>query len=321
MDRESSLTPQEVADILKIAKTTVYELIKRGELQAYHIGRKVRVDMKDVEAYKENKKKSAFSDKGEKTAPTELAIPVAEPEPRQFKDSGTIIVSGQDLILDILCRYLEMSPGKIKGLRSYHGSYNALYSMYQGEVDVAGVHLWDGETNTYNLNHVKYLVPGTPCTIIHLACRQVGFYVQEGNPKNIKNWDDLRRDDTLLLNRERGAGVRVLLDEKIKQMGLNPESIKGYTRESQSHLAAASIISQKGADFSIGNEKASQQVQGVEFIPLQKERYELTVKTRDMSKARFKIMMDIINSKEFKNEINALGGYDLTELGKIVGNT
>ncbi len=322
MNKDTSLTPQEVADILKIAKTTVYELIKRGELQAYHIGRKVRVDLKDVEAYKNHKKKSTIFETAEQPQPHDEFISVnSDSRDSTRTNSRTLIISGQDLMLDILCRYLEMSPAKIKGLRSYHGSYNGLYAMYQGEVDAAGVHLWDGDTDTYNLSYVKSLVPGIPCTLIHLACRNVGFYVQKGNPKKIKGWSDLLRSDLTVLNREKGAGVRVLLDEKLRKMKVSSASINGYQRESQSHLAAASIISQRGADVSIGNEKAAQQVQGIEFIPLQTEKYELAVKTEDFNTTKFKVLFDIINSEDFRNEISTLGGYDLANLGKITGRT
>lgn len=316
MEKQSSLTPQEVADILKIAKTTVYELIKRGELRAYHIGRKVRIDLKDVDAYKENKKGSLTT----RTAPSLFdSSPPLQSEKRS--DGKSIIISGQDIMLDILCRFLEMSPSKARGLRSHHGSYNALYAMYHGDVDAAGVHLWDGHTDTYNINYVKSLLPGVGCTLIHLACRKVGFYVQKGNPKNIAGWQDFSRNDISIVNREKGAGIRILLDGKLKQLGIDKHIVHGYENESQSHLAAAGIISQGGADLSVGNEKAALQVKGIDFIPQQTERYELAVKTEDMIKPEFMQLIEIINSGEYKKELNSLGGYDISETGQIVAKT
>lgn len=317
MNDNSALTPQEVADILKIAKNTVYELIKRGELNSYRVGKKVRVDIKDVEEYK-NRTKSMKSNHAGITQNNIRLNPFLEEElPR----SSGFVICGQDLLLDILSRYLQLHPYGVQALRSYIGSYNGLYALYHGNVQMATAHLWDGDTGQYNIPFVRRMLPGIPAVIIHLACRLQGFYVQKGNPKSIKGWEDLKRKDITIINREKGSGTRVLLDEHLRILGIPTRTIKGYERESTSHLAIASTVSRGGADLGIGNEKSALQVKGIDFIPLQTERYELIIKKEDIEKAPFQAVLEILRSQELKMELEGIGGYDLSEIGKLVAET
>lgn len=318
MNDNLALTPQEVADILKIAKNTVYELIKRGELNSYRVGKKVRVDAKDVDEYK-NRTKSIKSSSPTSTIQdnTRLNPYLNEELPR----NNGFVICGQDVLLDILSRYLQLHPNGVQALRSYVGSYNGLYALYQGSVQMATAHLWDGDTGQYNIPFVRRMLPGVPAVIIHLACRLQGFYVEKGNPKGIKGWEDLKRKDITIINREKGSGTRVLLDEHLRKLGIATRNIKGYERESTSHLAIASTVARGGADIGIGNEKSCMQVKGIDFIPLQTERYELVIKKEDMEKAPFQAVLEILRSQEFKMELEGIGGYDLTELGRIIAET
>jgi len=206
-------------------------------------------------------------------------------------------------------------------LRSYEGSYNGLYALYQGKVQVATAHLWDGDTGEYNVPYVKRMLPGVPAVIVHLAKRMQGFYIGKGNPKNIKGWEDLKRSDITIVNREKGSGTRVLLDEYLRKGGITPSSIKGYDKEYSSHLGIASAVSRGEADIGLGNEKSGLQVQEIEFIPLQQERYEMIIKKEDFHKPNFQAIMKVINSEEVKIELEGIGGYDLTDMGKVIGET
>lgn len=318
MNDNTALTPQEVADILKIAKNTVYEIIKRGELNSYRVGRKVRVDTKDVNDYKNKTKSINNNNQSSAIQDNWRENPLSHEEsPR----SSGFVICGQDVLLDILSRYLQMHPNGVQALRSYVGSYNGLYALYHGNVQMATAHLWDGDTGQYNVPFVRRMLPGIPAVIIHLVNRLQGFYVAKGNPKGIKSWEDLKRKDITIINREKGSGTRVLLDEHLRKLGIPPRSIKGYTRESTSHLAIASTVARGGADIGIGNEKSGLQVAGIDFIPLQTERYELVVKKEDINKAPFEAILEILRSQDFKLELEGIGGYDLTEIGKIVAET
>lgn len=309
----SSLNAIEVAEMLNITKNTVYEMIKRGELPSYKVGRKIRIDKSDVENYINSQKNTFINN----------SIPLFEPT-INMKPSATkseeIIISGQDIILDILCRIIEVKTKNIRTYRSHMGSYNGLYDMYNNKVSISSCHLWDMETDTYNTNFVKKLLPGVPCILINIAYRTQGFYVKKGNPKNIKNWNDLSRNDITMINREKGSGVRVLLDGKLHSFNVSTD-INGYENEETSHLSVASYVARGGADVGIGNEKVSKQVDNIEFIPLQKERYDLVIKKSDLDNPVYKSIIDILSSKEFKYELEGLGGYDLKDTGKIVGQT
>lgn len=317
MNDNSALTPQEVADILKIAKNTVYELIKRGELNSYRVGKKVRIDVKDVDEYK-NRTKSIKSSSLSSMQENIRLSPFTNEELHRYNG---FVICGQDIMLDILSRYLQLHPNGVQALRSYIGSYNGLYALYHGNVQMATAHLWDGDTGQYNIPFVRRMLPGVPAVIIHLACRLQGFYVAKGNPKGIKDWEDLKRKDITIINREKGSGTRVLLDEHLRKLGITGQSIRGYERESTSHLAIASTVARGGADIGIGNEKSGLQVKDIDFIPLQTERYELIVKKEDMEKAPFQAVLEILRSQELKMELEGIGGYDLSEMGKIVTET
>lgn len=316
MKEDISLTPEEVASTLKIAKNTVYELIKRGELTAYRVGRKLRVDQKDVEAYKKQGKKL------ETTAappPATHAFQTAAPNiEEQASHLQRMVICGQDVILDILARHLELHPNGVSALRRQVGSFNGLLALYQGQVHMTAVHLWAGERDLYNIPYVRRLLPGIPTLIVHLACRMQGFYVAKGNPKGLKIWQDLTRPGVRFVNREKGSGTRVLLNEQFRLLGLDSRQINGYEKEELSHLAVASSVARGEADVGVGIEKVSMQVRGIDFIPLQKERYELVMKKEDADKPQFQAVLEILQSQEYKKELLGLGDYDLTETGRII---
>ena len=316
----SSLNAVEVAEILNITKNTVYEMIKRGELPAYKVGRKIRIDKSDIENYINSQKntstKVSIIDNLE---PTKNIILNSSQNNKKIQD-GEIIISGQDIILDILCRMIENKTSNVRTYRSNMGSYNGLYEMYNDRVSLASCHLWDSETDTYNTNFVKKLLPGVSCILINIAYRTQGFYVKKGNPKNIKDWHDLSRTDITMINREKGSGVRILTDGKLQSLNIST-NISGYENEETSHLSVASCVARGDADVGIGNEKVSKQVDNIDFIPLQKERYDLVIKKSDLNNPIYKSIIDIISSKEFKKELEGLGGYDLKDTGRIISQT
>ncbi|WP_195963894.1 substrate-binding domain-containing protein [Clostridium cuniculi] len=327
MDLKSSLTPLEVAELLKITKNTVYELIKRGELPSYKIGKKIRIDMHDVEDYINNQKSNSrpsinhnintklLNNNVENTIHTSNSISLSN------KSNSKIIISGQDILLDILARYIEEILPDYTVLRSYKGSYNGLYDLYNNKVSIASCHLWDGDKDEYNTDYVKRLVPGTPCVLINLAYRLQGFYVEKGNPLNIKSFKDLTNKNIKFINREKGSGVRVLLDEKLRLLNIDPNSINGYYNEENSHLAVAITVGRGDANIGLGNKKASMQVETIDFIPLQTERYDLIIKKSDLNNPIYKSIISILSSEKFKNELQGIGGYDLKDLGKIISTT
>ncbi len=305
MTESLPMTPQEVADALKITKNTVYELVKRGELAAYRVGRKMRFDPKDVAAYKDNRKT--------------VALPGMAAVLRQGMEREGFIICGQDAVLDILARYMELRlKDTVNVLRSFNGSYNALYALYNGKASIATAHLWDSDSGEYNLPYVRRLLPGIPVLVYRLIRRWQGFYVEKGNPKNITDWSDLAKPGTVIVNREKGAGSRVLLDEHLRQLGINATAIAGYEWEETSHLAVASKVARGEADVGVGNEKAAKQVENLDFIPIQMESFDLVMKKEDAVKPEFQALIQILQSPAFKREIDGIGGYDVSQLGQLI---
>lgn len=314
---DKSFTPQEVAHMLKIAKTTVYELIKRGELNSYRVGNKMRIELKDIEDYINSKKEIKKETKKQNVGEKANSIIETVPQITNY-NSNDFVICGQDIILDILSRHIETYNLGTRIYRSYVGSYNGLYSIYINGASAATTHLWDAETDTYNLTYIKSLLPGIPTLTIHLAKRTQGFYVLKGNPKKIKTWKDLTKPNVAYINREKGSGTRVLLDEHLKREGIKSSDIVGYNRECLSHLAAAATIAKGGADVSIGTKNPSTQIKDIEFIPIQEERFELVIR-KDLSDTKIvKAIMEVLNSETFKLEVMGLGGYDISEMGSII---
>ena len=196
-----------------------------------------------------------------------------------------------------------------------------MYDLYNNKVSIASCHLWDGDNDNYNVDYVKRLVPGTSCVLINLAYRLQGFYVAKGNPLNIKSFEDLINNKIKFVNREKGSGVRVLLDEKLRLLNIDPNCINGYYNEETSHLAVASTVGRGDANVGIGNKKASMQVETIDFIPIQTERYDLIIKKSDLNNPIYQNIISILSSDKFKNELQGIGGYDLKDLGKIIATT
>jgi len=350
---EELYTPQEVADLLKIKKNTVYELIKRGELKCRKIGKQFRIRKDELEEYLNSDHSTMLAEEDNINNPTgeEPAVKPAEKQEAvktavtdynnriltdslnphidksgNSQDAGYakepygrgIVICGQDILLEILCNYLAGQISDLPVYRSYLGSYNGLYSLYQGKVDVATAHLWDGATGEYNKEYVKRMLPGVAYQRIHLIKRMQGFYVKEGNPKKIKGFLDLSRPDVTMVNREKGSGTRILLDQYLMKAGIKPSGIVGYEKEVTSHLACAGAIARGGADVAIGTERISKELKGIEFIPIQMESYDMVVKEDVVQYEWYKVLIRIINSPEFKEELERLSGYDTTDIGMVL---
>ena len=307
MTQDISYTPEEVAKILKISRFTVYELIKRGELTAYKIGRKVRVEAGDLEVYKQ---------RGKGLMPAATVVDTTKRDLVSPQDG--LIICGQDVVLDVLTRHLERQMPHIRFLRNYIGSIDGLMALYRGAANLVTAHLWDSDTNQYNIPYVRRLLPGHRSVVVNLVYRDAGFYVAEGNPRDIHTWCDLTKPGVRFVNRERGSGARVLLDEQLRVHDIEHSNIKGYEREEMSHLAVASCVARGEADVGLGIEKAARQVSGIEFLPIHRERYDMVALKEDFVKPHFQAVMAVLRSSAFRNEVAGLGGYDISRMGEII---
>lgn len=304
MGENISYTIEEIASILKVSKLTVYDLIKKNELSAYRVGRQMRIDLEDLNHYK-NSTKNSSNYKLER---------IDQLNPLEKK---LFIISGQDVALDILASHLSKKLSFLTPLRLNQGSLNSLVAFYQNQCNLVSLHLYDGDTNSYNVPYAKKFLTGTSFIQINLLSRWAGFYVSKGNPKNIQTIHDLLREDVQFLNREKGAGIRVLLDEQLRINQLSSKEIKGYDVIETNHLAVATKIKENQADVGLGIEYVAKMV-GVDFIPLMKEKYDIIIEKTEENKEIIEAIFTILKDETFLNELESIGGYDLTETGSVV---
>ena len=308
MAQNKSLSTQEVADILHVSKSTIYDLIRRGEINSYKIGRKVRFTQDDVDAYIA-RSRHEHSTQPVKTVDTgsTLLTPANLGAPE-------LIISGQDVVLDILANYLQQEG--LSAGRTYLSSFEGLLALYQDKVDVAACHLYDG--SGYNAGFVRSLVPGIPAVLVNVSYRSVGFYVRRGNPKGIRGWEDLARRDVSILNRRPGSSSRILLDVQLKRLGLAASNIRGYDKIMRSHLTMAAAIAEGEADLAIGTERISRQMEGIDFIPLLEERYDIAVKKARLDSPPVQKLIAVMNQPAFRRELSRFSGNDYRDSGKII---
>lgn len=307
MAQNKSLSTQEVAEILHVSKSTIYELIRRGEIHSYKVGRKVRFTQDDVDAY------IARSRHENSTQPirridTHSTLLVPE------EHAPDLILSGQDVVLDIIANYLQQE-GICSG-RTYLSGFEGLLALYQDKVDMAACHLFDGET--YNVGFVQKLMPGIPAILLNISYRMQGFYVQKGNPKGIKGWEDLGRTDISILNRRVGSSSRILLDLQMKRLGFAAEALKGYERIMRSHLTVAAAIADGEADLAIGTERVSRQIDGIDFIPLMEERFDLVFKKSELEREPVQKLIELLQQPAFRRELAGFSGNDYRDLGRTI---
>ena len=306
MSQNKSLSTQEVADILHVSKSTIYDLIRRGEIHSYKIGRKVRFTQDDVDAYIA-RSRHEHSTRAVKNVDVSSELFASKDDEKSF------IISGQDVVLDLLANHLQQEG--VNTQRAYLSGFEGLLSLYEGKVNAAACHLYDGEG--FNASYVKSLMPGIPAVLINISYRRLGFYVKAGNPKNIKGWEDLRREDITVLNRRPGSGARIVLDIQLKKMGLDARNVKGYENIMKSHLTMAAAVADGEADMALGTERVSKQMEGIEFIPLLEEKLELVVRRDSLESEPVKTLIKILMSRDFNREAGRFSGNDYRDMGAV----
>ncbi|MDF2926081.1 MAG: superfamily protein [Paenibacillaceae bacterium] len=322
MPDDISYTTEEIAKLLRVSKLTVYDLIKKGELPSYRVGKQMRVDASDLEAYK-SRAKGGRPPKAPVPPVGEVATaPVITHHVTQFGASAVkpLVITGQDTSLDILAKYIEKQNKQVRPLRSFVGSLDSLISMYHGESDVVSTHMFDGDTGEYNVPYIRKLLVGFSYIVVNLASRNAGIYVAKGNPHGISSWEDLTRPEVRIVNRERGSGARILLDEQLRLRGISRAALNGYLTEESSHLGVAGKVASAQADAGVGIEKAAAMV-GVDFVPLIQERYDLVMLKKPANTEWMDTVVRILQSESFANELRSIGGYDLSQTGKVIWET
>lgn len=228
-----------------------------------------------------------------------------------------VAIGSHDPAMDILGDILHFNHSQYYMSSAHVGSLGGLLTLRRGEAHLAGIHLLDEQTGEYNHAYLAKLLPDIPVTLLNMAYRVQGFMVPPGNPKGIRQLQDLARPDVSFINRQGGSGTRVLLDYILKQSGISPDDIQGYEREEFTHMAVAAAVAGGAADVGLGVWSAAQAL-GLDFIPVTEERFDLCIVNSYLELPLIQSMLSVLRSEEFHSRVSELGGYDLRDTGKIM---
>ena len=196
---------------------------------------------------------------------------------------------------------------------SEESSKSALLALARGEAHVAGCHLLDDSTGSYNSSWVEQLVP-FPCTLVTFATWQQGLIIAQGNPKNVSGLADLANSGLRLINRQAGSGSRALLDRRLAAEGMLSTMVNGYHREENGHLAVAATVASGSADVGIGV-KAAAVATGLDFLPIEEERYDLVIPNHFLSEYPVQALLELLRRPVLHRRVESLGGYDASNMG------
>lgn len=235
-------------------------------------------------------------------------------QPKTVIENTILSTGSHDLSLDLLRDSLQQHVPAYYLASTHVGSLGGIMAMQRGMTHIAGSHLLDPESGTYNVPFIRKYLPGRKISLITLAHRQQGFIIQKGNPKGVKTIHDLIRDDITFINRQAGSGTRVLLDYELEQQGLDPDDITGYDFDEYTHMAVAVSVLSGKADVGLGIMSAAKAL-GLDFIPVTEERYDLLIDDAFLQLPMIETLLAIINSQPFQQTLEKMGGYSTRETG------
>lgn len=235
--------------------------------------------------------------------------PSAPPQTLRFTGSHDPAVSL------LAARFDQIAPGWSLTVR-FAGSLGGLMALAQGEADMAGCHLWDRASDSYNTVFVQHLLPGRPVALLTLARRRLGLMTPAGNPHGLASLADLAGGGLRFINRQRGSGTRVWLDAQLQAAGMDAAAIAGYDAEVATHSAVAEAVAAGRADAGLGIEAAAL-AHGLSFIPLTSERYDLAIAAAIWEQPAVQALAGWLAGDAARALIDALGGYDTAETGRV----
>lgn len=314
MNTPPPLTVEEAAKLLKVSKYTIYELIKRGEIPAQRIGRQLRIDPNTLfNALHGNTQEEVHAN----VDPAVESEPILTSNPNSSSTPDLVFIGSDEPVVELFSDFWKHSSAPFELRLEFKGSMEGLMSLYHNQAQITGIHLWDDQTQDYNLPFVHYVLPGEPVTLINLVQRVQGFIVQPGNPWGLQSWEDLTHKDLRFINRQKGSGTRLKLDAYLHKAKISPAEIHGYLQEEMTHLSIASCVANDQADVGIGVQSAAHRM-GLDFVPLFHERYDLVLLHEKIPPEAFQHLLMILNSPAFHKAIERQVGYDTSLTGKTL---
>jgi putative molybdopterin biosynthesis protein len=295
------LTTKEVAEYLSINEKQVYRLIKDKKIPATRITGKWLFPKGLIDEWVMNSARESVN-----LAPKQDVL-----------ENQLVIAGSNDLALELLAKNTTIKNPRFTFSISNIGSLAGLIALNNGNCHVAASHLLDKETGEYNSSFIRKHFPNLKIIALNLSHREQGLIVKIGNPLGIQSLKHLTNTKVRFINRQEGSGTRVLLDYGLKENGIEPEEISGYSKVATTHMEVALEVFSGSADAGIGIFAAARML-GLDFIPLATERFDLIVPAENYSSKPIKVMREVLCSEEFKFNMAQLGGYDIRDTGKIV---
>ncbi len=242
-------------------------------------------------------------------------VPVRLYRSRQELERTILALGSHDLTLDLLAQFLSLRGSRLSS--GNLGSLGGLIALQRGEAHLAGSHLLDPETGEFNLPYIERYLPDVPVVVVRLVGREQGLILAPGNPKTITGLGDIARADLAYVNRQRGAGTRILLDYQLEKLGIEPASVRGYQHEEYTHLAVAAAVASGRADCGLAIHAAAAALK-LDFLPLYQERYDLIIPKEHHESARLMPLLQLLGDPEFQQTVASLPGYSTDSMGEII---
>ncbi len=228
-----------------------------------------------------------------------------------------VAVGSHDNTLDILADMLMRRDDPVRLASSHVGSMGGLTALKSGAALLAGSHLFDPGTGDFNFPFLKKHLPDMDLVAVNLALRHQGFIIAPGNPKGIRGVADLARPGVRFVNRQKGAGTRILFDHHLRQADVDPGRVAGYGHEEFTHMAVAVNVQTGAADCGMGVFAAAKAL-SLDFLPVARERYDLIIPRAYLDDPKIQAVLAVIATDEFKDRVAALGGYETQLTGRFM---
>ena len=237
---------------------------------------------------------------------------------RVEKLKNVLLVSGSnDPLLELLINGMNKATRDVSSFFSITGSLGGLLTLKDNQTHICGCHLLDAQAQEYNLPFIASYVPNREIVVVNFVFRKQGLIIRKDNPSKISAIEDLWRQDVMFINRQRGSGTRLLLDNYLEKVGVSPSKINGYDKECDTHFEVGISVLKGTVNVGIGVESVANRL-GLGFIPIREERFDLLVPRDYFFIKEVQIFLDILRSDQFKKRAQSLSGYDTRDSGKII---
>ncbi|WP_099071344.1 substrate-binding domain-containing protein [Nostoc linckia] len=232
---------------------------------------------------------------------------------------NTVVIAGCAPVISLWARATERWHPQLRVQFNFANSMSALHSLCKGEAHIAGMHLYDTETGEYNTPFVRDVLAGRKAVLITLGVWEEGFLVKPGNPMGIRTANDLVERKASIVNRETGAGTRLLLEQKLQEQQIPFHDVKGFDYIVQSHQDVAQAVALGVVDAGISTASVATAF-GLGFIPLHQSRYDLVILKEYLEEAPVQQLLSTLGHRMVHSQFEILGGYDISKIGEIVAS-